>query len=310
MDRTNQFTFNIDNSKKIWEDWCKSQNVKPLVEYERSQQPFYFEFIEGKFKGLVGKTYWASIKRGSNMRMSCLTQESKDRYLKELGESKGIKILEDYKGGRKVKHKFIVTSGKYTGCEGEITLNDLEHLGRVDNRSLSEKGRKQYFDKHAILRDCIILEYPKDYRIKTKDKIVVKDKEGHVHNIIVQEFFEKSSLLEISYASEGEKIVKEILTKNSIKFEKEKSFRNKEGRVQRFDFYINGNNKEYAIEYNGAQHYRDSTGYLKDTLETTQKRDKLKEEYCEEKGISLLIIPYTITDKKEMEEMILNFLNK
>ncbi|QQV88489.1 VSR endonuclease [Staphylococcus phage ZCSS1] len=310
MTSTNQFTFNIEKSKEIWKDWCINQNLKPLVEYEKSQQTFYFEFLEGKFKGLVGKTYWASIKRGSIMLMSCLTPESKDKYIKSLGESKGIKILEDYKGGRKIKHKFIVAEGKYQGCEGYITLNDLESLGRIDNRSLSEKGRKQYFDKQARLRDCVILEYPKDYRIKTKDKIIVKDKEGHVHNIIVQDFFEKTSLMELSCASEGEKLVKEILTKNAIKFEKEKSFRNKEGRIQRFDFYINENNKEYVIEYNGAQHYRDSTGYLKDTLEVTQKRDKLKKEYIKDKGIELLIIPYTVTDKKEMEEMILNFLNK
>ncbi|UYD72336.1 hypothetical protein [Staphylococcus phage LJT-1] len=308
MDRTNQFTFNIDNSKKIWEDWCKSQNVKPLVEYERSQQPFYFEFIEGKFKGLVGKTYWASIKRGSNMRMSCLTQESKDRYLKELGESKGIKILEDYKGGRKVKHKFIVTSGKYTGCEGEITLNDLENLGRVDNRSLSEKGRKQYFDLKAKQRKCKIIKYPSNYSIKTKEKIIVEDSQGVVHEIIVQDFFEKNSILEVSHASEGEKLVKEILIENKIPFIKEKGFKNRKGKTQRFDFYIEKNNDIFVIEYNGAQHYKDSSGYFKDTLELTQKRDKLKLEYCEENDINVLIIPYTVKTKEEIEIMIKNFL--
>jgi|GEM_PF-6259608 putative intron-encoded nuclease len=306
----NQYTFDMNKNKDKWYEWCKLQKVKPLVEYKSAQQIFYFEFLEGKFKGLVGKTYWASINRGSNMRMSCLTPESKNKYLKNLGKRKGIDILEDYKGGRKLKHRFIVLEGKYQGCEGYITLNDLEQLGRVDARSLSEKGRKQYFDKQSKLRDCIILEYPKEYRIKTKDKIVVKDKEGHVHKIIVQDFFDKTSLLELSYASEGEKVVKEILNKNFIKFEKEKSFRNKENRVQRFDFYINENNKEYVIEYNGEQHYKDSSGYFKDTLEITQKRDKLKKEYCKDKGIELLIIPYTITDKKEMEKMILKFLNK
>ncbi|QNH71341.1 hypothetical protein StAP1_209 [Staphylococcus phage vB_SauH_SAP1] len=309
MDRTNQFTFSIDNSKKIWEDWCKSQNVKPLVEYERSQQPFYFEFIEGKFKGLVGKTYWASIKRGSNMRMSCLTQESKDRYLKELGESKGIKILEDYKGGRKVKHKFVATSGKYTGCEGEITLNDLENLTSVDTRSLTELGKKQYFDLKAKQRKCKIIKYPSNYSIKTKEKIIVEDSQGVVHEIIVQDFFEKNSILEVSHASEGEKLVKEILIENKIPFIKEKGFKNSKGKTQRFDFYIEKNNDIFVIEYNGSQHYKDSSGYFKDTLEITQKRDKLKLEYCEENDINVLIIPYTVKTKEEIEIMIKNFLN-
>jgi len=308
MDRTNQFTFSIDNSKKIWEDWCKSQNVKPLVEYERSQQPFYFEFIEGKFKGLVGKTYWASIKRGSNMRMSCLTQESKDRYLKELGESKGIKILEDYKGGRKIKHKFVATSGKYTGCEGEITLNDLENLTSVDTRSLTELGKKQYFDLKAKQRKCKIIKYPSNYSIKTKEKIIVEDSQGVVHEIIVQDFFEKNSILEVSHASEGEKLVKEVLIENKIPFIKEKGFKNSKGKTQRFDFYIEEDNDIFVIEYNGSQHYKDSSGYFKDTLEITQKRDKLKLEYCKENNINVLIIPYTVKTKEEIEVMIKKFL--
>ena len=309
MDRTNQFTFSIDNSKKIWEDWCKSQNVKPLVEYERSQQPFYFEFIEGKFKGLVGKTYWASIKRGSNMRMSCLTQESKDRYLKELGESKGIKILEDYKGGRKIKHKFVTTSGKYKGCEGEITLNDLENLTSVDTRSLTELGKKQYFDLKAKQRKCKIIKYPSNYSIKTKEKIIVEDSQGIVQEIIVQDFFEKNSILEVSHASEGEKLVKEVLIENKIPFIKEKGFKNSKGKTQRFDFYIEKDNDIFVIEYNGSQHYKKATGYFKDTLEITQKRDKLKLEYCKENDINVLIIPYTVKTKEEIEVMIKKFLN-
>ncbi|WOZ17464.1 hypothetical protein [Staphylococcus phage vB_SauM-V1SA09] len=308
MDRTNQFTFSIDNSKKIWEDWCKSQNVKPLVEYERSQQPFYFEFIEGKFKGLVGKTYWASIKRGSNMRMSCLTQESKDRYLKELGESKGIKILEDYKGGRKIKHKFVTTSGKYKGCEGEITLNDLETLTSVDTRSLTELGKKQYFDLKAKQRKCKIIKYPSNYSIKTKEKIIVEDSQGIVQEIIVQDFFEKNSILEVSHASEGEKLVKEVLIENKIPFIKEKGFKNSKGKTQRFDFYIEKDNDIFVIEYNGSQHYKKATGYFKDTLEITQKRDKLKLEYCKENDINVLIIPYTVKSKEEIEVMIKKFL--
>ncbi|XWX32475.1 intron-encoded nuclease [Staphylococcus phage PG-2021_76] len=308
MTSTNQFTFNIDKSKEIWNEWCINQNLKPLVEYEKSQQPFYFEFLEGKFKGLVGKTYWASIKRGSIMRMSCLTPESKDKYIKSLGESKGIKILEDYKGGRKVKHKFIATEGKYKGCEGEITLNDLESLINIDTRSLTEKGKKQYFDFKAKKRDCEIIKYPNNYSIKTKEKIIVKDNRGVTHEIIVQDFFDKNSILEVSYASEGEKLVKEVLIESNIPFTKEKGFKNKEGKTQRFDFYIEKNNKKFAIEYNGIQHYKESTGYFKDTFEITQKRDQLKLEYCEENNINILTIPYTVKTKEDIKKIIVEFL--
>src|SRR5699024_7921582 len=137
------------------------------------------------------------------------------KYIKSLGESKGIKILEDYKGGRKIKHKFIVTEGKYQGCEGEITLNDLEQLTAIDSRSLNDKGKKQYFDFKAKQRDCEIIKYPSNYSIKTKEKIIVKDNKGVTHEIIVQDFFDKNSILEVSHASEGERLVKEVLIESN-----------------------------------------------------------------------------------------------
>src|SRR5699024_1504802 len=206
------------------------------------------------------------------------------------------KILEDYKGGRKIKHKFIVTEGKYQGCEGEITLNDLEQLTAIDSRSLNDKGKKQYFDFKAKQRDCEIIKYPSNYSIKTKEKIIVK------------EFIDKNSILEVSHASEGERLVKEVLIESNIHFTKEKGFKNKLGKTQRFDFYVEENNKKFAIEYNGIQHYKESTGYFEDTFELTQKRDKLKLEYCKENNINVLIIPYTVKTKEEIKKLILEFL--
>lgn len=309
MKQTNQFTFNKKESQKIWEEWCINQNLKPLVRYEKSQQPFYFEFTSGKFKGLVGKTYWASIKRGSIMRLSCLTEESKNKYIKELGKSKGIEITEDYKGGRKLKHNFISIEGKYKGCEGQVTLNDLENMKSIDTRSLTNKGKKQYFDYKAKKRDCTILEYPENYNIKTDSKLIVEDNKGLKHEIIVQDFFDKNSILEVSNFSEGEKIVKEILIDKGIDFIKEKGFKNSNGITQRFDFYIELGEELFAIEYNGSQHYKKATGYFKDTLEKTQKRDELKREYCKLNNIHLLEIPYTIKDKESIDKEITEFLD-
>lgn len=309
MSRTNQFTFNIKESQKVWEEWCHKQNLKPLVRYEKSQQPFTFEFMEGKFKGLIGKTYWASIKRGSIMRMSCLTEESKDRYIKELGLSKGIKVTEKYKGNRKVKHTFKVLEGKYKGCEGEVTLNDLEHLSNVDTRSLTLKGKKQYFDLKAEQRGCKILTYPKNYSIKTKEKLIVEDNKGLKHELIVQDFFDKNSIIEVSHASEGEKLVKEILVEKEIPFIKEKGFKNIKGNTQRFDFYITKGNEIYVIEYNGSQHYKDASGYFKDKLALTQHRDSIKREYCKHNNINLLEIPYTIKTKEDIRKEIDTFID-
>lgn len=310
--QTNQFTFNIKESNSIWKKWCEDNNLIPMVEYKKSNQEFLFRFSEGKFEGLTGRAYWASIKRGSKPLLSALTKESKQRYFKELGLSKGLDIQEEYKDNRKVKHRFIAIEGKYKGCEGHITLNELECIKSIDTRSLTTKGKKQYFDSHAERRNCKILQYPDNYRIKTKDRIIVLDSEGMKHSIIVQDFFDKSSKLEVSYLSEGEKLVKEALLKNNIPFVKEKSIYTEHGRRQRFDFYFILEDTEYAIEYNGAQHYRDSSGYFSNStsLEHIQYLDKLKEDYCKRNNINLLVIPYTIKTVEDIEKEILKFISK
>lgn len=72
-----------------------------------------------------------------------------------------------------------------------------------------------------------------------------------------------------------EKIAK-ILDENNIKYEQEKTFDGLiyEGKL-RFDFWVNN---EYAIEYNGSQHYKESSGYFKNKLNLYQERDKAKKE--------------------------------
>lgn len=58
-----------------------------------------------------------------------------------------------------------------------------------------------------------------------------------------------------------------------------------------FDFYLPELN--VCIEYNGQQHYR-SINYFggEDGYAYRKKNDEIKRRYCEENGISLVIIPY------------------
>ena len=60
-----------------------------------------------------------------------------------------------------------------------------------------------------------------------------------------------------------------------------------------------------AIEVNGRQHYEYSPPFHKteNDLEYAKKKDKFKIKKCEEMGIKLVIIPYTI-EYKELEEVI------
>jgi hypothetical protein len=51
-----------------------------------------------------------------------------------------------------------------------------------------------------------------------------------------------------------------------------------------------------AVEYNGIQHYKypNFTGMSEEAFKAQLRRDLFKKEMCREKGITLIIVPYTI----------------
>lgn len=92
--------------------------------------------------------------------------------------------------------------------------------------------------------------------------------------------------------SKGEKAIRLYLEKNNIYFKQEYIFEDcKYKRVLPFDFYIS--NYNLCIEFDGRQHF-ESNEYFggEERLKTTQKRDRIKDDYCMENSINLLRISY------------------
>lgn len=97
--------------------------------------------------------------------------------------------------------------------------------------------------------------------------------------------------------SEAEQIIRELLESAHIDYIQEYSFDDcinpSTKRKLRFDFYL----PEYniLIEYDGSQHFltRERGWYSDEELISLQERDKIKDKYCLEKGISLIRIHYT-----------------
>ena len=85
-----------------------------------------------------------------------------------------------------------------------------------------------------------------------------------------------------------------------------------DGHCYRFDFYLPDYN--LFIEYDGEQHYRPVRFHGNDLsttqaeFEEQQKRDKIKNKYCEDNNIHLLRIPYWET--KNIETIITNHLQR
>lgn len=110
-------------------------------------------------------------------------------------------------------------------------------------------------------------------------------------------------------SSQGEEKIAKILVDNNILFEKEKTFEdgkyNGSNRNFRFDFYLP--EKNIIIEYDGKQHFMKASTWEKHlSLEERQQRDKIKNEWCHNHGITIIRIPYTHLDNIVLEDLIEN----
>lgn len=95
--------------------------------------------------------------------------------------------------------------------------------------------------------------------------------------------------------SHGEIKIAQLLIKNNIPFETQKTFSDcisPIGYPLRFDFYVN---KKYIIEYDGEQHFDviSSSWSTKEQVKKTQLYDKIKNEWCERNNVPIIRIPYT-----------------
>ena len=101
--------------------------------------------------------------------------------------------------------------------------------------------------------------------------------------------------------SRNEQIITQLLLNNNIEFATQYTFPDlKDIRPLRFDFAIFNQGKlSHLIEYNGKQHYEKPEGSWSEGFEILQKHDKMKQDYCKNHNIRLIILNdenYTIKD--------------
>ena len=112
--------------------------------------------------------------------------------------------------------------------------------------------------------------------------------------------------------SKGEKEVEKYLKINNIKYIRQYTFDNcRDKRKLPFDFYLPDFN--ICVEFDGALHFI-SVQYFGgfDKLVDTQKKDKIKTDYCKNNNIKLLRIKYdeNISDKMITLKLINKILDK
>jgi hypothetical protein len=159
-------------------------------------------------------------------------------------------------------------------------------------------SNKEKFVKHANSTHNFKYDYEQTYYVKAIEKVNIK---CPLHGIFVQRPSEHLTGhgCPICSESSGEKLIRNYLENNQITFQTQ--FRILECRNIRplpFDFAICKNECMIGlIEFHGKQHYSacsfgSKTISGEKLLSTIQKCDKIKQNYCKQHQISLLIIPY------------------
>lgn len=246
-----------------------------------------------------------NLKRGCH-KCSGKSQSNTEEFIK-----KSIKIHGDKYNYDKVSYInneiAVIITCKIHGDFEQIAANHLYGKGCIKCAGV-EKSNTEEFIKKSINIHGDKYNYGKVNYINSKIKVLIECKE---HG-----YFQQSPLKHLSgqgcvkcSGSNGEKIIKNILKENGIKYKPEYTFDDLRYKNSlRYDFGIldDNNNLKFILEYNGRQHYfRDSLFHKSDEdFEEYKLRDKLKMEYCSKNNIPLYIIRYDEKIHERLKEII------
>lgn len=215
--------------------------------------------------------------------------------------------LEAIYGEGYTKYKCLCDCGEETTVALSALLNGQQMCGKCKAKLTSEINRKDYTG--LISESGVLFLYPlynKDYNWYWRCRCghCGREFDAIATNVWIGNI---SSCGCIKSASE--EIIRNILAKHNITFQREVSFEDCVNVAKlRFDFGIYHNNDLLGlIEYDGQQHYIPVAHWGgEETLAETQKRDQIKNSYCAANDIPLLRIPY-FESKDNLENIIITY---
>ena len=240
-------------------------------------------------------------KAGKNRKRS--NEEYRLEYLKH-----GFVLLDDRED---IKNSTPLLCQNEEGFKGYISYANLSFNKRfapfVKTNNFVNYNIKLFLSRYC---NTILLS---DY-ISDKEKLLLQCECGEIFER-TWSFLRQLKGLRCDHCSNivsfNELVVEKFLKKQGIQYKRQYSFNDcSYKRKLFFDFYISEYNT--VIEVNGEQHYEPVTfgGVDKKTallnFEKQQKRDKIKEEYCQKYKINLLIISYEEIKNNSFKQKILD----
>lgn len=217
-------------------------------------------------------------------------------------------LLSEYVNSRtkiKVRHNIC-------GYEYWVNPNNFLSKGvKCPKCAKNQKKTTEEFKKEVYELEDGEYKVIGDYQGKNKKILFFHNECGNYFEMTPDKFIQGHRCTKCA-ESKGEAKVRKILTKNKFDFATQYRFNDCRGEKYPlpFDFAIFNNNKLYClIEFDGEQHFKpvnfngiDSERANKLYYKTV-KRDEIKNDYCKEKQIKLIRIPYW---EKDIEKIISN----
>lgn len=274
-------------------------------EYTKGTEPM--EFIHN----VCGKIYKVTPNKFfyDNRRCNCygINAKSPDKYKEEFLSSdidNEYELLSEYSRSNKnvkIRHKkcnhtystpakCFIRGNRCPKCYGK-------------NRKKTEEFKKQVYE--LTNGDFILLSEYHNNKTKVNIKHMTCNK---IYSVTPHDFI-GGNRCPYCNQSKGETIVKGILDKLNIPYEIEKKFNNLrvKGSYLPYDFsiYDNKGNIILLIEYDGIQHFKEVKYFGgAEKLKSQKRRDKLKNDYARGIGVTLLRLPYTLSQDNIEKEIL------
>ena len=218
-------------------------------------------------------------------------------FVKNYIENEGYRLLS--KEFKKSKEKLNMCCDK--GHEFNMNFDNFKQGQRCPICYLSSKKLDYSYVKENIEIDGYKL-LSKEY-LGGKNKLEMECPKGHKFNMRFDQF-QQGKRCPHCNESKGEKKISEYLSSNNITYIAQYRYEDCKDKITLpFDFYLPDYNT--CIEYDGEQHFKpqDFAGkgeeWATNNMLETQRRDRIKTQYCKNNNIKLIRISYLEFDNIE-----------
>lgn len=251
------------------------------------------------YKNLISNKRRCNVCLVKNPRKLQTSKEDWDKLFESLNKENEYDLVDEYVNmSTKIRFKHNVCGQLFSSTPSAFkrgrrcsVCNPYRGFGSSTEVFAAKlKERIPYF---TVISDYI----RHDVNIKIRCEKCGHEFERRPHNLLRKTL--ACPHCELKSTSLGELQVRKHLQSLDLSFKEQVSFKgffpNSSKAPFRFDFQVFlSEDFFFLIEYDGEQHFKEANKFGKTNyLEKMQKHDSIKDDFCKDKGVNLLRIPYT-----------------